>query len=103
MVTREFTKQEIIEITKDANYVDIYWLKNPNGEIHTDNLYSSADVDHIDDIPFDEDGKVDACIEIMGREDYANTVLANSSIFAEDVLDKDETVAIIVLAGNPFK
>lgn len=97
-----YTKSQITEKTKSANYVEIYTKKNAQGEIHTDNLDSSAELVTIDDLPYNINGEVDADIEIMDKEDYSHSVLANSSVSWEDFgWEDNDKVAIIILNEQP--
>lgn len=97
-----YTKSQIIEKTNSANYVEIYTKKNAQGEIHTDNLDSSVELDTIDNLPYNVKGEVDVDIEIMDKEDYSHSVLANSSASWEDFgWEDDEKVAVIILNEQP--
>ena len=66
--------------------IETYVLTGLGRGIHTDNLeyIGSGDFDsrEIDTLPFDENGEADVDINLMGKEEYESTVLANSSVKA---------------------
>jgi hypothetical protein len=106
MIYNSYTKQEIIESTKDAALIETYVLTGLGRGIHTDNLKyvgtSTFDIQEIENLPFDEDGKVEADIEIMGKEDYEGTVLANCcDVWPEDLTD-DDKIAVIILNNELY-
>lgn len=58
---------------------------------------SSFDNSEIDELPFDDNGEVDADVELMDREDYERTILANCSSSWEDMYDDGDKVLVIVV------
>jgi len=97
-----YTKSQIIEKTKSANYVEIYRLWDRSHGIYSDYLESDVDIETIDDLPYNIKGEVDVDIEIMDKEDYSNSVIANSSVTWEDFgWEDDEKVAVIILNEQP--
>lgn len=104
MVYDNFTKKEIIESTKKANEVEIYIQTDDRHDFHSDCISSSLSLERIDDLPYDEDGKVPVCIEIMNKEDYSNTIIANSSVSWEDFgWEDDDKIAIIMVDYKHIK
>lgn len=96
-----YTKEEIIEKTKSANHVEIYRLWDRRHGIHSDYLDSDVNIETIDDLPYNSNGQVDVDIDIMDKEDYCSTVIANSSVTWEDFdWDDNDKVAVIIL-NNP--
>ena len=94
-------KQQIIDETKQAAMIEVYRLTGLGRGIHTDNLeyigYGEFDSREIDTLPLDENGEVDVDINLMGKEEYESTVLANSSEeWPTDLSDTDKIAVIIV-------
>ncbi len=94
-------KQQIIDETKQAAMVEVYRLTGLGRGIHTDNLeyIGSGDFDsrEIDTLPFDENGEADVDINLMGKEEYESTVLANScEEWPTDLTPTDKIAVIIV-------
>ena len=58
---------------------------------------SSFDNSEIDALPFDENGEVDADVELMGREDYERAILANCSSTWDDMYADGDKVLVIVI------
>ena len=97
----KYTNQEILGLTKDAALLETYVLTGLGRGIHTDNLKyvgtSTFDIQEIENLPHDENGKVDVNIHIMDKEEYESTVLANSCAgWPEDLTDDDKIAVIIV-------
>ena len=69
----KYNKQELIERAKEASFVETYEYVGKNHSIHTDTVKyignGSGDNSEIDALPFDENGEVDADVELMDRED----------------------------------
>lgn len=101
MIYNSYTKQEIIEATKDAALIETYVLTGLGRGIHTDNLKyvgtSTFDIQEIENLPFDEDGKVEANINLMDKEEYERTVLANSSEEWPTDLTPTDKIAVIIV------
>ena len=95
----KYNKQELIERAKEATFVETYVGKNHS--IHTDTVKyignSSFDNSEIDALPFDDNGEVDADVELMGREDYERTILANCSSTWDDMYADGDKVLVIVV------
>ena len=94
-------KQQIIDETKQAAMVEVYRLTGLGRGIHTDNLeyIGSGDFDsrEIDTLPFDENGEADVDINLMDKEEYESTVLANScEEWPTDLTPTDKIAVIIV-------
>lgn len=107
MIYDSYTKAEIIERTKDAALIETYVLTGLGRGIHTDNLKyigtSTFDNQEIENLPFDKEGKVEANIEMMGKDDYEQTVLANScEEWPEDLTD-DDKIAVIILNNELYE
>ena len=107
MIYDSYTKEQIIERTKDAALIETYVLTGLGRGIHTDNLKyvgtGTFDNQEIENLPFDEDGKVEVNIEIMDKEDYERTVLANSSESWSDYdLKDDDKIAVIILNNELY-
>lgn len=108
MIYDSFTKEEIIERTNQAAMIETYVLTGLGRGIHTDNLkyvgLAEFDNREIDNLPFDEEGKVEVNIEIMGKEDYEKTVLANCSQSWSDYdLADDDKIAVIILNNELYE
>lgn len=106
MVYDKLTKKEIIERAKNVNEVEIYVQTDDyaNHDFHSDFISSSLSLEHIDDLPYDENGEVPVCIEIMDKEDYSNSIIANSSVSWEDFgWEDDDKIAIIMLDYKHIK
>ena len=97
----KYNKQELIEKAKEASFVETYEYVGKNHSVHTDTVKyignSSFDISEIDALPFDENGEVDADVELMDREDYERTILANCSSSWEDMYDDGDKVLVIVV------
>ena len=97
----KYNKQELIERAKEASFVETYEYVSKNHSIHTDTVKyignSSFDNSEIDALPFDENGEVDADVELMDREDYERTILANCSSTWDDMYDDGDKVLVIVV------
>ena len=96
----KYTKQEIIDLTKDAALIETYVFTSDNHRIHTDNIRyigtGTFDNQEIENLPFKK-GEVDVKIHIMDKEDYETTVIANScETWPEDLTDDDKIAVIIV-------
>lgn len=106
MIYNSYTKQEIIEATKDAAMIETYVLTGLGRGIHTDNLKyvgtSTFDIQEIEDLPFDEDGEVEADINLMGKEEYESTVLANSCEEWPTDLTPTDKIAVIILNNELY-
>ena len=97
----KYNKQELIERAKEATFVETYEYVGKNHSIHTDTVKyignSSFDISEIDALPFDDNGEVDADVELMDREDYERTILANCSSTWDDLFDDGDKVLVIVV------
>lgn len=94
-------KQEIFAACSSAALIETYTVTGKGRGIHTDNLKyagtGSYDNTEIENIPFDEDGEADVDVRIMGKEEYENTILVNSSeAWPEDLTDEDKIAVIII-------
>ena len=97
----KYNKQELIERAKEASFVETYEYVGKNHSIHTDTVKyignGSGDNSEIDALPFDENGEVDADVELMDREDYERTILANCGTTWDDMFDDGDKVLVIVV------
>lgn len=91
-------KNDLLCYAKDfekADYVEIYVETNPNGNLypHTDTVrYISDDIDIIPEIDLTK-----IYIDLMSKDDYENTILANSSVSFTEMFDEDDKIFVIVL------
>lgn len=99
----KYTKQEIIDLTKDAAMIETYVFTSDNHRIHTDNIKyvgtGTFDNQEIDNLPY-KNGEVDVGIRIMSKEDYETTVLVNSSENWPEDLNDDDKIAVIIVNEN---
>lgn len=97
----KYTKQEIVNATKNATFIETYTYTDQTRRIHTDTVRyigdGSLDKTEIEALPYDTNGEVDVDIELMDKEDYSNTILANSCERWEDACDEDDIIAVIVV------
>ena len=96
----KYTKQEIIDCTKEAALIETYVFTGNNHRIHTDNIKyvgsGTFDNEEIENLPF-VDGEADADIHIMSKEEYEESVLANSSESWPEDLNDDDKIAVIII------
>ena len=81
------TIKEVIEINPEVSFVDVWRGK----KLHTDSCEFVED--------YDEDTEV-VYWEIMDRERYDNTILANSCVSADQIEDFDYGNGLIMLINN---
>jgi hypothetical protein len=97
----KYTKEELIAAVANATQVETYEYVGKNHRIHTDTVKyignSCFDNSEIEALPFDENGEIDVDVEIMGEEDYNNTILANTGSYWSDMYEADDKVAVIVI------
>lgn len=97
----KYNKQDLIDMAKEANFVETYEYVCGSRHIHTDTVKyignSDFDNSEIDALPFDKNGEVDADVRLMGREDYEHTLLANSSESWDDYDEYDDDTKILVI------
>jgi hypothetical protein len=92
------TRQEVEKLAAQAAEVEIFRFTQQDRYIrgiHTDNT-ASMDM-KVSDLPDEFKGDV----QLMDEEEYANTILANSSMeadFADWYGDKDAKVLVVVLS-----
>lgn len=97
----KYNKSELIERAKEATFVETYEYTSKNHSIHTDTVKyignSSFDNSEIEELPFDENGEIDVDVEMMDREDYERTILANCSSTWDDMYSDDDKILVIVV------
>lgn len=97
----KYNKSELINRAAEATLVETYEYTGKNHRIHTDTVKyignSNYDNSEIEALPYDEKGEVDVDVELMDREDYENTILANRSNTWDDMYAEDDKILVIVL------
>ena len=97
----KYTKEELIEAVKDATQIETYRYIGKNHHIHTDTVKyignTCLDNSEIEELPFDENGEIDVDVQIMGEEEYNNTILANTCEYWSDMYEADDKIAVIVI------
>ena len=100
-VAMKYNKSELHAKAAEAASVEIYEYIGKSHAIHTDNVKyvcnGSFDMSEIDDIKFDENGEVDADVQLMGREEMEATILANCGESWDDMYDENDKVLVIIL------
>lgn len=90
----KYTKNEL-QAMVNGKYYELYKYNDCTHRIHT------ATVDPLDqdinNLPYDEMGEVDVDVKDMDKEDYSNSILANSSARWEEMFDDDDRVLVIVV------
>lgn len=87
------TREEIRNYAKENNCcdIDVVRLKNKRGNIHSDNI----DMFELSDV---SDQDLENCeLYVMDKEDYKNTILANSCVCWEDMYRDDDNVLVVVI------
>ena len=79
----------------ENKYYELYKYTDRTHRLHTD-FIESLDQD-VNELPFDEKDEIDVDIQEMDKEDYSNSILANSSVAWEDMFEDDEKVVVIVV------
>lgn len=97
----EYNKKQLLEEARNARFVEVYKYTGTNRRIHTDNVEyignGNLDISEIDALPYNEKGEVNADVQLMCRNDYESTILANSGLRWEDGLEEDDKILVIVL------
>lgn len=97
----KYTKEELIELAKEATVVETYEYTDKTHRIHTDTVKyignSEYDNTEIEALPYDENGEVDVDAELMDREDYEHTILANCCTPWEDMFEDDDKILVIAV------
>lgn len=97
----KYNKSELIARAEKATIVETYEYTGKNHRIHTDTVKyignSNFDKSEIEDLPYDENGEVDVDVQLMEREDYETTILANCSSSWKDMYADDDKILVIVV------
>lgn len=97
----KYTENELMQLAKSADYVDTYRFTGANHNVHTDNVEyignGMNNTTEIDCLPYDNEGEVDAYVEIMGRSEYNYTILANTCVEWRDMYEENDKVLVIIL------
>ncbi len=97
----KYNKSELIARAAEATLVETYEYTGKNHRIHTDTVKyignSNFDNSEIEALPYDENGEVDVDVQLMDREDYETTILANCSSSWDDMYADDDKILVIVV------
>ena len=96
-VFSNYSESEFFEAVKYCDGVEFYHLQNEDGNICTDNLMSLAGKG--DDVSFylDSNKEVRCEIKEMDEEDYNRYVVGNAGVSFDEVYDKDDRVAVVII------
>lgn len=89
-----YSLQELNEIVKKATDVELYQFVSNDLKIHTDTIVA-MDSNAIEQL-FEHVDVIEAKVELMGKEEYSKTILANSSSEWDELFNDDDIVAVIV-------
>lgn len=97
----EYNKKQLLEEARKARFIEVYKYTGTNRRIHTDNVEyignGNLDISEIDALPFNKKGEVNADVQLMSRNDYESTILANSGLRWEDGLEEGDKILVIVI------
>lgn len=97
----KYNKSELIAMAAQAAAVETYEYTGKNHSIHTDTVRYIGnglfDNSEIEELPYDENRKVDVDVELMTRETYETTILANSSSSWDDMFTDNDKILVIIL------
>lgn len=96
----KYNLNEIKEMVKDCNEIEIYKFTDKTHRLHTDCI-ESVGCD-IDEIPTDGHGMVEAQIEVMDEQRYNETVCANDSVEFADMFDEGTKVGVVAVVWLTF-
>ena len=85
--------KEILEENNDRYYVEVYVPKFGNNDSHAYRFHTDF-VDCIEDYTGEEEVIREV---LMDREDYNNSVLANTSERAEDYMEENERILCVLV------
>lgn len=91
---RTYTLDELKEVVKNATDVELYQFKDNDLRIHTDTVVA-MDSNVIEQL-FEFVDEIEAEVELMDKERYSATLLANCGIEWDELFDDDDIVAVIV-------
>lgn len=97
----KYNKSELIARAAEAASVETYEYTGKKRSIHTDSVKyignGCFDNSEIEALPYDEKGEVDVDVQLMDKEDYESTILANCGCSWEDMYEEDDKILVIVL------
>ena len=97
----KYNQSELIARAAEATHVEIYEYTDNTHRLHTDFVKyignGNFDATEIEALTYDENGEVDVDVELMGREDYERTILANCGSTWDDMYEEDDKILVIVL------
>lgn len=97
----KYNKKQLLEEAQNARFIEVYKYTDSNRRIHTDHVEyignGNLDISEIDTLPYNEKGEVDADVQLMNRNDYESTILANSGQRWEDGLEENDKILVIVI------
>lgn len=97
----KYTKDELKELAREADYVEVYRYTNENHTIHTDNVEYCGngcfDANEIDNIIYDSNNMVEADAVIMNDAEYSQTILANDAMSWQEMYKENDKVLVIVI------
>ena len=97
----KYTREQLKLAVRESTLIETYQYTGIDHRIHTDTVKyignSNFDNSEIDELPFDENGFIEADVFIMDEEDYSRTILANTSTTWADMFEPDDKVAVIVI------
>ena len=91
---RQYTLDELREVVKNATDVELYQFKDKDLRIHTDTVVP-MDSNVIEQL-FEFVDEIEAEVELMDKERYSETLLANCGVEWDEMFDDDDIVAVIV-------
>ena len=86
---------------KEATAVETYKFTGKDYRIHYDNVEYignyNFDTTELFRLPYDENGEVDAVVELMDREEYKRTILANRESRRYDKYNEYDMILVVVV------
>lgn len=97
----KYNKSELIARASEATLVETYKYTDKTHRLHTDFVKyignSNFDNSEIENLPYDENGEVDVDVQLMEREDYEQTILANCGSTWDEMYQDDDKILVIVV------
>lgn len=97
----KYNKSELIARAAEASFVETYEYTDRSHRIHTDFVKyignGNFDNSEIEELQYDENGEIDVDVQLMDKEDYESTILANCSPSWDEMYSEDDKILVIVV------
>lgn len=100
----KYTKEQLIEAVKGCVSIEPHRYKDSWHKLHSDYIdyigNGLFDLSEIEDLDFDDNGEIEAEVEIMDEHDYKFTVLANDGLtdpWSQFGYEPTDKVAVIMV------